>query len=160
MRYRKTYEFTATPCQRIWTWRMAYIHKISTRITRYNWNNDEGNFLLDVAENIIKKFKWSKYQRDRIIRKRRAVCLIPIIVQSFFVRHWDKTVPCVQEESQQHDSIWLSFCVHVIIINHVTSHMYLIICTIWWLIMNVSTTKNHLCYILQKKLKKMSTRTF
>ena len=74
-----------------------------------NWNNEEVNFLLDVAETIVKKSVSDQKIKGRIIRKKRAVGLIPN--DSAISREaLDETVLCVQEELHQHDSIRLPFC--------------------------------------------------
>jgi len=75
-----------------------------------NWNEDEIQSLLDVAEDTIMKTMKELRLRGSILRKKRAVGLYPNPNQLIPREALDETVLRVHEMLNQHESVKLPFC--------------------------------------------------
>eukprot|EP00560_Eucampia_antarctica_P008411 CAMPEP_0197825108 /NCGR_PEP_ID=MMETSP1437-20131217/2243_1 /TAXON_ID=49252 ORGANISM="Eucampia antarctica, Strain CCMP1452" /NCGR_SAMPLE_ID=MMETSP1437 /ASSEMBLY_ACC=CAM_ASM_001096 /LENGTH=517 /DNA_ID=CAMNT_0043424975 /DNA_START=301 /DNA_END=1854 /DNA_ORIENTATION=- len=75
-----------------------------------NWNEDEIQHLLNVAEDNMKRSVKEQKIKGRVIRKKRGVGLIPRTSEIISREALDEAVLCVQEELQQDGVVSLPFC--------------------------------------------------
>ena len=75
-----------------------------------NWDENEINMLLDTAEACMKQSIDEQNLRARIIRKKRAVGLIPKPDEEIHREALDESILRVQAELQRHPRISLPFC--------------------------------------------------
>ena len=75
-----------------------------------NWDDDEVKILLDVAEECMSKSVKEQNLRARLIRKKRAVGLVPKADERIPREALDETILRVQAELQRHSDVSLPFC--------------------------------------------------
>ena len=75
-----------------------------------NWDDNEVNALLDIAEECMSKSVEEQNLRARLIRKKRAVGLVPKADESIPREALDETILRVQAELQQRSDVSLPFC--------------------------------------------------
>ncbi len=75
-----------------------------------NWDEDEVNLLLDVAEESVQDSVSTLRLRGRVIRKRRSVGLVPTSKQSIPREALDESVLTAKEKLHGHTDINLPFC--------------------------------------------------
>lgn len=75
-----------------------------------NWDEDQINLLLDVAEDCVNASVVNLGLRGKVIRKRRSVGLVPTTKQSIPREALDETVLTAKEKLDEHTHIHLPFC--------------------------------------------------